>query len=88
MAKVEFYCTPYCPFCVRAKMLLNKKQVAFEEIRVDLDASRRVEMMDRGGQHTVPQIFIDGQPIGGCDELYQLERSGELDPMLNGATSN
>lgn len=83
MAKVEFYCTPYCPFCIRAKMLLNSKNVDFTEIRVDLDPSKRIEMMDRGGAHTVPQIFIDDQSIGGCDELYYLEHAGKLDPLLN-----
>lgn len=83
MAKVEFYCTPYCPFCIRAKMLLKSKKVAFDEIRVDLDASKRKEMMQRGGQHTVPQIFIDDASIGGCDELYHLERAGKLDGLLN-----
>ncbi len=82
MAKVEFYCTPYCPFCVRAKMLLAKKEVEYEEIRVDLAPMKRQEMMDRGGAHTVPQIFINDQAIGGCDELYALERSGKLDEML------
>lgn len=83
MSNVEFYCTPYCPFCVRAKMLLEKKQIPYDEIRVDLDPSKRAEMMDRGARHTVPQIFIDGQSIGGCNELYQLERSGQLDTLLN-----
>ncbi len=82
MPKIEFYCTPYCPFCVRAKMLLNTKEVTFEEIRVDLDASKRAEMMERGGQRTVPQIFINDEPIGGCDELYHLEHAGKLDALL------
>lgn len=63
-------------------MLLKNKEVTFEEIRVDLDASKRKEMMERGGQHTVPQIFIDGQAIGGCDELYQLDQTGKLDALL------
>lgn len=82
MAKIEFYGTQYCPFCVRAKMLLGNKEVTFEEIRVDLDPSKRKEMMERGGQHTVPQIFIDGQAIGGCDELYHLDQTGKLDALL------
>lgn len=63
-------------------MLLKNKEVTFEEIRVDLDASKRKEMMDRGGQRTVPQIFIDDQAIGGCDELYQLDQAGKLDALL------
>lgn len=64
-------------------MLLNQKQVPFQEIRVDLDPSKRKEMMDRGGAHTVPQIFIDDKSIGGCTELYQLERTGQLDELLS-----
>ena len=83
MATVEIYTTLFCPFCVRAKSLLKKKGVAFEEIEVDGDPARRQEMMARsGGRYTVPQIFIDDKSIGGSDELAALERSGELDTLL------
>lgn len=84
MAKVTLYTTAYCPFCVRAKALLDRKQAAYEEIRVDLEPMRRSEMMQRsGGAHTVPQIFIDEIHVGGCDELHALERQGRLDSLLN-----
>lgn len=82
MAKVEMYSTPWCPFCVRAKKLLEWREVAFKDIDVDSLPAARAEMMQRGGGRTVPQIFIDDQPIGGCDELYALSRSGELDRLL------
>ena len=82
MADVVLYGTLYCPYCIRAKALLERKQVPFQEIRVDLDPSKRMEMMERGGGRTVPQIFIDGRAIGGCDELHALEYNGELDPLL------
>ena len=84
MATIDFYGTQYCPYCVRAKSLLEKKHVSFNEIRVDLEPSKRGEMQQRGGGRTVPQIFIDDVSIGGCDELHALERSGELDPLLEG----
>ncbi|WP_207060835.1 glutaredoxin 3 [Motiliproteus sp. SC1-56] len=84
MAKITLYGTAYCPFCVRAKALLEQKQQAYEEIRVDLEPKRRSEMMSRsGGAHTVPQIFINDIHVGGCDELYALERQGRLDSLLN-----
>lgn len=82
MAKVLVYTTLVCPYCVQAKRLLDSKGVAYEEIRVDLDAMRRQEMMERSGRRTVPQIFINGQAIGGCDDLYALERAGTLDSLL------
>ncbi|EKF75408.1 glutaredoxin [Alcanivorax hongdengensis A-11-3] len=82
MAKIEMYSTAWCPFCVRAKQLLKSKSVAFEDTDVDREPQKRAEMMQRGGGRTVPQIFIDDQPVGGCDELYALERSGELDRLL------
>ncbi len=82
MAEIVMYGTLYCPYCVRAKALLEKKQVPFEEIRVDIEPAKRAEMMRRGGGRTVPQIFIDGTPIGGCDELYALERQGRLNELL------
>ena len=83
MSKVVMYCTPYCPYCVRARMLLTTKGADFEEIRLDLEPNRREEMERRaGGLTSVPQIFIGERHIGGCDELYALESQGELDPLL------
>ena len=83
MAKVEIYSSDWCPFCARAKNLLKKKGVAFEEINVDGNGDLRRLMVERaGGGSTVPQIFIDGEPIGGSDELAALERTGELDKRL------
>lgn len=82
MAKVLVYTTLVCPYCVQAKRLLDSKGVAYEEIRVDLDALRRQEMMELSGRRTVPQIFINDQAIGGCDDLYALERAGTLDSLL------
>ncbi|MBF0213879.1 MAG: glutaredoxin 3 [Magnetococcales bacterium] len=83
MAEIVIYSTTVCPFCVRAKMLLNKKKVVFEEINLDKTPERREEMVQRaGGRRTVPQIFIDGQHIGGCDDLHALDQAGKLDPLL------
>jgi glutaredoxin 3 len=86
MAKVLMYSTAFCPFCVRAEKLLNAKGVAdIEKVRVDLDPVRRQEMMDKSGRRTVPQIWIGETHVGGCDELYALERAGKLDTMLSAA---
>jgi len=83
MPRVEIFSSPYCPYCHRAKALLDRKGVAYEEINVALDPSRRSEMMKRsGGQHTVPQIFVDGEHIGDCDGIHMLDRRGELDSLL------
>ena len=83
MALVEIYTTPWCPYCLAAKRLLATKGVAYEETDVSGDSDKRQEMMARAqGRYTVPQIFIDGTPIGGCDELHALDRAGKLDPML------
>jgi glutaredoxin 3 len=83
MPKVEIYTKFGCPYCHRAKTLLEAKGVAYEEHDVGGDAARRQEMMSRsGGRYTVPQIFIDGRHVGGSDDLAELERSGALDPML------
>jgi glutaredoxin 3 len=83
VAKVEIYSTSYCPYCMRAKALLRSKGVAFEEIDVTDDAELRAKMIKlAGGRRTVPEIFINGEIIGGCDELYELEQSGELDALL------
>ena len=84
MPKVEIYATPTCPYCYRAKRLLKDKGVEYTEIDVMLHPGRRPEMVRRAhGRQTVPQIFIDGQHVGGCDDLYALESAGKLDPMLS-----
>lgn len=83
MAKVEVYSTSYCPYCMRAKALLKSKGVEFEEIDVTDDPEARAKMVElAGGRRTVPEIFINGEIIGGCDELYELEQTGELDLLL------
>ena len=83
MKTVEIYTTPICGYCAMAKRLLAGKGVSFTEVDVMADPARRAEMTQRsGGGRTVPQIFIDGAPIGGCDELHALERAGKLDGML------
>lgn len=82
---VLMYTTGVCPYCVRAKMLLQRKGVtAIDEVRVDLEPERRAEMMTRTGQRTVPQIYIGDTHVGGCDDLYALDRAGKLDPLLGG----
>ena len=84
MAKILMYATGVCPYCIRAEQLLRRKGVAdIEKIRVDLDPARREEMRARtNGARTVPQIFIGDTHVGGCDELYALDRAGGLDPLL------
>jgi glutaredoxin 3 len=83
MASVQVYTTVYCPFCVRAKALLRDKGVGFEEIDVTDDAELREKMVElAGGRRTVPEIFVNGQLVGGYDELRALDRSGELDRLL------
>lgn len=84
MAKIEIYTKFLCPFCTRAKKLLDSKGVSFEEIDISTGGPRRAEMLERsGGRQTVPQIFIDGEHVGGCDDLVALDRAGRLDPMLS-----
>ena len=84
MSKVEIYTWQYCPFCIRAKSLLKKKNVTFTEHKIDGDDSARALMIKRAnGRRTVPQIFIDNKSIGGCDELYELEKEEKLDILLN-----
>ncbi len=86
MPKIEIYTTMMCPYCFRAKKLLDKKQAAFVEYDVSIDRKGRETMRRRaGGRTSVPQIFIDGQHIGGCDELYALDAKGGLDPLLTAA---
>jgi len=83
MAKIEIYTTEYCPYCTRAKVLLKRKGATYTEIRVDQDEERKKEMLHRAhGQRTVPQIFINDRHIGGSDDLYELEQTGKLDPLL------
>ena len=83
MAQIDIYTTRYCPYCVRAKALLTRKGVAFEEIDLGREPARREEMMSRAkGGYTVPQIFIGTTHVGGSDDLHALERAGKLDPLL------
>jgi glutaredoxin 3 len=83
MKTVEIYTTPTCPYCSAAKSLLTKKGVTYSEIDVSRDATLRDAMTKRAmGSRTVPQIFIGGQHVGGCDDLYALDHAGGLDPML------
>ncbi|MEL7115763.1 MAG: glutaredoxin 3 [Pseudomonadota bacterium] len=85
MQPVEIYTSPLCGFCHAAKRLLNQKGVSYAEIDLAQSPDRRSEMMDRaGGRHTVPQIFVGKTHVGGCDDLFALERSGKLDPLLAG----
>ncbi len=84
MKTVTVYTTPFCPYCVRAKSLLGKKGVSFDEVDVMMDPKARQEMQDKsGGARTVPQIFIGDTHVGGCDELHALEREGKLDALLS-----
>lgn len=82
-ANVEIYTWRTCPFCIRAKLLLWWKGVQFTEYKIDGDGAARVKMADRAnGRRTVPQIFINNHHVGGCDDLYALDRLGNLDPLL------
>lgn len=82
-AKVEIYTWQTCPYCIRAKMLLKWKGVKFTEYKIDGDGAARVKMAERAnGRRTVPQIFVNNQHLGGCDDLYALDRQGKLDPLL------
>ncbi|MBX9700677.1 MAG: glutaredoxin 3 [Acetobacteraceae bacterium] len=86
MSRVEIYTTPFCPYCDRARALLERKGVAFEEFDAPHGSDARRAAIERsGGRTTVPQIFIAGRAIGGCDELVALDRAGRLDAMLAGA---
>ncbi|HEX6957203.1 MAG TPA: glutaredoxin 3 [Ferrovibrio sp.] len=83
MADILIYTTFMCPYCSRAKALLEKKGQKYTEIDVSYDAAKRAEMTEKsGGRRTVPQIWINGQHVGGCDDLYALDRAGKLDPLL------
>jgi glutaredoxin 3 len=82
-AKILMYSTGVCPYCIRAEQLLRRKGVAeIDKVRIDLEPARRDEMVTLTGLRTVPQIFINDKHIGGCDELYALDRAGQLDPLL------
>ena len=83
MVPVTIYTTRYCPYCIRAKALLQRKGVEFDEVPVDGKPQLRHEMEERSGRYTVPQIWIGAQHVGGCDELHELERRGELNSLLN-----
>ena len=84
MANIEIYTSPFCGFCYQAKSLLNDKRVDYIEVDIISQPKRHSEMIRRaGGLQTVPQIFIDNQHIGGCDELYELEAKDKLDSILN-----
>ena len=83
MTEVTIYTTPYCPYCDNAKRLLERKGVAYREINVANDSQLRIEMEQRSRRRTVPQIWIDDYHVGGCDDLYALERAGKLDPLLS-----
>ena len=83
MTKVEIYTWQYCPFCIRAKSLLNKKNIEFIEYKIDGDESAREKMSQRAnGKRSLPQIFIDNNSIGGCDDLYSLEEENKLDSLI------
>ena len=83
MARIDIYTKPYCPYCERAKALLDSKGVAFNEIVAANDPALRAEMNERSGRFTYPQIFIGDSHIGGCDDLVALDARGGLDPLLN-----
>ena len=83
MSKVEIYTWQYCPFCIRAKSLLEKKNINFTEYKIDGDDNAREKMSERAnGRRSLPQIFINNEGIGGCDDLYKLDTNDELDQLL------
>ncbi len=82
MPRVTIYTTPFCPYCYRAKSLLKRKGVEFEEIDISSSSTLREAMIARSHGHTVPQIFIGGRHVGGCDDLHALDAKGELDRLL------
>jgi glutaredoxin 3 len=81
---VTVYIADWCPYCQRAKQLLMQKNVVFTEINVDDDSKFREEMVSRSGRRTIPQIFIGDKHVGGCDDLFALDGSGELDRLIQG----
>jgi glutaredoxin 3 len=82
---VTLYVSDWCPYCQRARGLLAEKNVEFSEVNIDDDAKLREEMIARSSRRTVPQIFIGDKHVGGCDDLFELDRSGELDRLIQGA---
>ena len=82
MSDVQVYTTDYCPYCVRAKALLQRRGIPYEEIDVSGDHEKRAWLVKTTGRRTVPQIFINGEPIGGSDELHALDRSGDLKKLV------
>lgn len=82
MSEIMIYTTPFCPFCFRAKDLLDSKGIDFTEIDVMMNADLRQEMAKNAGSHTVPQIFVDDVHLGDCEEIFRLEAQGELDAKL------
>jgi glutaredoxin 3 len=84
MAKVQLYTKRICPYCTSAKTLLKRKGVAYEEIDVENDDAKRTWLVETTGQRTVPQIFVDGRPLGGFTEIDALDKQGKLDPILRG----
>ncbi len=86
MAKIEIYTTALCPYCASAKALLERKGACYEETDVTFDPEKRKDVIERSGQRTVPQIWIGGKHVGGCDDLYALDAEGKLDPMLKAAS--
>jgi glutaredoxin 3 len=86
MPRISMYCTAVCPYCVAAERLLKSKGIAeIEKIRIDLQPDRRMEMMERTGRRTVPQIYIEERHVGGFDDLAALDAAGGLDPLLRDA---
>jgi glutaredoxin 3 len=84
MPKVQVYSKQHCAYCVRAKALLQKKGVAFEEIDVEHDDSKRIWLVEASGQRTLPQIFVDDRSLGGFSDIEALDQQGKLDPILRG----
>jgi len=84
MAKVQIYSKANCPFCVRAKALLDRKGIPYEEIDAEENDELRVWLAETSGQKTVPQIFVDGRPLGGFSDIDALDKQGKLDPILRG----
>lgn len=84
MASAEVYSSASCYYCIKAKQLLEAKGISYQEFIVDGDPELRTTMMNKSGRHTTPQIWINNKHIGGCDDLYSLERSGELELLLAG----
>lgn len=83
MAQVEIYTKAFCPYCARARKLLDDKNVAYQEYEIDMDPAKRAEMIQRAaGRTTVPQIFVDDRHVGGSDDLAAMEREGQLDALL------